>query len=339
MKKFFALLLAVIMVLTMAACGEKKPAATGNEGELPTIEAKLATIYSATHPMGITAQRFADLVSEATDGKFTITVYNSEQLGAMSDAYDSLTMGMIEFDIAPFSESAKRWAPAGIIEAPYIFESRELCIKFLKDASFETIKNGLTENIGVTPIGSFYAGTRHMTTSNTSFTTPEELKAANLKIRASGTYTTAAVQLMGAAATPMALSEVYMALSNNTVDGQENPATTILANKFYEVQKYLIKTGHIVQPQAILVNSKFFASLPEEYQTIVLNAAAQAAEEANVLFCEKEDADIEKLASEECGMTVVEVDKDAFIAAAEAYHKENIEVWGQDLYDAIMALK
>ena len=79
MKKFFALLLAVIMVLTMAACGEKKPAATGNEGELPTIEAKLATIYSATHPMGITAQRFADLVSEATDGKFTITVWKPQQ--------------------------------------------------------------------------------------------------------------------------------------------------------------------------------------------------------------------------------------------------------------------
>lgn len=351
MKRFLSMLLAGSMIFTLAACGKKAaeptpPAPSGNvetaapqEKDLPTVNAKIATIFSATHPLGITAQRFSDLVAEKSDGKFAVTVFFSEQMGAMSEAFDSTTQGMLEFDIAPFSEPAKRWPAAGIIEAPYIFSSLEHCIKFLQDDSFNAIRDGLTENVGVTPIGSFYAGTRHMTTKNTSFTTPDEVKAAGLKIRASGTYTTAAVQLMGAAATPMALSEVYMALSNGTVDGQENPASTIYSNKFYEVQNYLLKTGHIVQPQAIFVNSAFFSSLPEEYQQIVTEAAQEAAEEANTLCIEKEEADINTLAGAECGMTVVEVDKDAFIAAAADYHSENMEQWGQEMYDAIMALK
>lgn len=338
MKRFLVMIIVLALMLTSAACGAKGPEETAqNTEELEAMEAKLATIYPANHPMGMTAKYFADLVAERTDGKFKINIYYSEQLGSMPEAFDSLELGMIEFDMAPFSEPAKRWAPAGIVESPYIFESREHCIKFINDKAFDIIVNGLTDNVGVTPLGTFYAGTRHMTTSKTPFTTPEELRNAKLKIRASGVYTTAAIELMGATATPMALSEVYIGLQNGTVDGQENPATTILSNKFYEVQDYLIKTGHIVQPQAIFVNSKYFASLPEAYQSVIRECAQEAAEYANELFIEQEDNAIKEL--EEKGMTIIEADIDAFIEVAADYHKENIKSWGQELYDAIAALR
>lgn len=341
MKRFIISFVILSLMLSITACSQTKVGDLSLEDKVAEpsqeMKAKIATIFSSTHPMGKTAQHFADLVAERTDGKFQITVYTSEQLGNMAEAFDSVVLGMIEFDMAPYSEAGKHWAPSGIVEIPYMFASREHCMRFIKDEAFNIIVDGLTENVGITPLSSFYAGTRHTTTTKTPFTTPKELKDAKLKIRASGTYTTIAVELMGAAATPMALSEVYIGLQNGTVDGQENPAHTILSSKFYEVQDYLIKTGHIIQPQGIFVNTEYFNSLPEDYKKIIYECAIESSEYANTLFVEQEDEAFKEL--EKNGMKIIDADIASFMDIASDYHKKNMDSWGQELYDAIKAVK
>jgi TRAP-type C4-dicarboxylate transport system substrate-binding protein len=135
----------------------------------------------------------------------------------------------------------------------------------------------------------------------------------------------------------MAFSEVYLALQQGVVDGQENPAVAITSMKFFEVQKYLIKTGHIAQGNHIFVSEKVFKTLPEDIQKAILEAGQETADWVNEQAFALEDKLLKELV--EKGMTIVEPDREAFIKAAQPLYDEYESQWGEGLLEDIRAIK
>lgn len=175
-----------------------------------------------------------------------------------------------------------------------------------------------------------------MTTGKVAVKSPADTKG--LKIRCPDQPMFVGVVIsMGATPTPMALSEVYLALQQGVVDGQENPVATINSMKFFEVQKYLSKTGHIAQGNHIFVSDKTLKKLPPEFQKVVLEAGQATADWVNKQAFELEDKLISELQSK--GMTVIEPDREAFIKAAQPIYAEYEDKWGKGLLEKIRAIK
>jgi len=226
-----------------------------------------------------------------------------------------------------------RLEPAwGLIAGQYVFKDAESMFKVLSGPIGEEIRNRLITKRNIRVLGIGYLGARHLT-ANKPIYRPEDLKG--LKIRIPNIpLRKASFNAWNAAPTPMAFSEVYLALKQGVVDGQENPLPQIIAAKFYEVQKYLILTGHALNPEILLISEKKFQSLPEEYRNILLEGAnvfkETSFEEYNTLKYEL----LEKLLDE--GMIVMKPDIEAFREAVKDVPYQFEEEWGEGLYEKVL---
>jgi tripartite ATP-independent transporter DctP family solute receptor len=204
--------------------------------------------------------------------------------------------------------------------------------KVLSGPIGEEIRNRLITKRDIRVLGIGYLGARHLT-ANKPIYKPEDLKG--LKIRIPNIpLRKASFIAWNAAPTPMAFSEVYLALKQGVVDGQENPLPQIIAAKFYEVQKYLILTGHALNPEILLISEKKFQNLSEEYRNILLEGAKifeeTSFEEYNTLKYEL----LEKLLDE--GMIVMKPNIEEFREAVKDIPYQFEEEWGEGLYEKVL---
>ncbi len=302
-----------------------------------TAHYRLATIQPPDSPLGKTATKFADLVKEKSNGSVIIDVFPASQLGNEKDIIDGVEMGTIDFTLAGTAEWAKRVKAMKIFEAPFVYRDREHLLNFYSSQAGQDVIAQLTQKSGVRSLGFLYYGTRNVTTGKLAAKTPAEFAGAKLRCPDQPLYVET-VKAMGANPTPMAFSEVYLALQQGAVDGQENPPATIVNMKFYEVQKYMIKTGHIIAGVMVWTKDSFFSKLPTETQKVISAAATEAMAWGNDYAFKLEDEYLGKL-GQEFGMTIIEPDKEAFMKAAQplldSYEKE----WGKGLLGKVRAVK
>ena len=165
---------------------------------------------------------------------------------------------------------------------------------------------------------------------------PEDMKGMKLRVPPAPLFLMF-TKSVGANATPIAFAEVYLALQQGTVDGQENPLPTIMAKKFYEVQSHIMLTGHITESLLVIVGNHVWSKLDDDekkvFNEVLIQAAAKATDQIR--------ASEQKLADEfrKLGKNVVEVDRAAFRAAALPLHNDGSGGWSQAEYDALQALK
>lgn len=158
-----------------------------------------------------------------------------------------------------------------ILELPYLFENREQVVKFQEsEAALELVKSIEKNNIKL--IAFYENGFRQMTNNTRPILTPEDVKGLAMRTPENPAQMETFKQL-GAIVTPMASTELYSALQQGVVDGQENPLQNIVSNKFNEVQKYLSITNHIYNSGYVIINNDFFNALPQDLQAIILEAA------------------------------------------------------------------
>jgi len=184
-------------------------------------------------------------------------------------------------------------------------------------------------------VGSTYYGKRHVTTGSKAVNTVDDMKGLKLRIPEVDTFR-AMAEAWGARPTPLNFSELYLALSQGAVDGQENPLPTIQSAKFNEVQKYLILTGHVITPRLIVINENAWAALDAK-QRQVLKASLEAngqIQDAEILAQEGKLADTFKAG----GMTVIQPDVESFrkpvLAALPAKFESK---WGKGLWEKLAA--
>lgn len=269
---------------------------------------------------------FAKEVKEKSNGKIEISIYPSAQLGDDRVMLKQLKDGALDFTLGESARFQIFYPEAEVFALPYMIPNFDIAKKAVLETEFgKNLFKKINKELGVSVLSVAYNGTRQ-TTSNKAINSIEDMKGLKLRVPNAATNL-AFAKYVGASPTPMAFSEVYLALQTNSVDGQENPLPTIQAQKFYEVQKYLALTNHILNDQLYLVSNETFAELPKDLQKVVQDASAKAAEYHTKLFVDGEKELVDFFKSK--GVTVTMPDAKPFKAALKPYYDEYLQKNGE----------
>lgn len=297
---------------------------------------KWAHVYETSEPFHTESIWAAEEIAKRTDGRYKIDVFPASQLGKEADINQGLKLGTVDIIISGSSFAAREYPPIGVTYYPYTFRDPAHLIAYTKSDVFKKLAAGYEQASGGNHITAVtYYGTRH-TTSNRPIAKCADM--AGLKIRVPDVPAYLAMpRACGANTTPIAFAEVYLALQNGTVEAQENPLTTIEAKKFYEVQKNISLTGHIVDHLNTVVSGMLWAKLSDEDKKIFTEVMQEAAERSTKIIEERETALVDKF--KERGLTVTEVDRSDFEKTV--IEKVSFEEFGYDKADweAIRAVK
>ncbi len=225
----------------------------------------------------------------------------------------------------------------GGLAQPYLFRDQEHLRKVLDGEIGKEINEQISKNAGATVLGWWDRSPRNLT-ARKEIKTPEDLGGMKLRTPEIANILDS-WKALGANPTPMAFTELFTALEQKVVDGQENPVDLVYTNKFYEVQTHIMKTEHLIAPFVLMVNSKKLESLPPDLQKAIKDAAVEAGKFQSEVTKKSEQEYFKKL--QEAGMKVVEVDKTLFAKKLEASKVEEkyAEKWAPDLLKRVREVK
>lgn len=338
--KVVALLLALMMLAVVAAgCGGQKAADNSGDAKTPdadkTINLKVGHVLAPTHPYHLGLTKFSELVSEKTGGKVKVDVFPSSQLGNEREMIEALQMGTLDMTLvstAPLAGFSNKFL---VFDLPFIFQTREQAYKVVDGPIGTDIMQSLQQN-GIVGLGYWENGFRNLTNSKRPVVKPEDAKGLKIRTMENKIHM-ASFKAVGADPTPMAFGELYTALQQKTVDGQENPLAIIYTSKFYEVQKYLSMTGHFYAASPLLVSKAVWDKLPADAQKALQEAAIEARDYERGLIQESDQKLLDEV--KKLGMEVAEVDKAEWIKAMEPVYQEYEPQIGKDLIEQIKNTK
>lgn len=259
----FTLLLASILA---AGCGG--PSAGG---DAKTI--KVANYFADDHPQNVALrEKFKPMVEAKTD--LRVQIYGNSRLGAEKEFYDGVRNGTIEMGIPGMIMQADI-PKMGIPELPFIFKGLDHAHEVLKGPLGEELTADLEKEHGVKALAWSANGMR-MFSSNKPLRSMEDFRGFRLRMPNIPNYI-AFGKALGANVTPMPISEVFTALEQGVVDGQDNPIATLRASGWYEVQSYVLESNHMFSPNLYIINSQFWNRLSPREQEVIAEAAKESA--------------------------------------------------------------
>jgi TRAP-type transport system periplasmic protein len=294
-----------------------------------------ATVLPSSHPSVAMMDRVARQVREETAGAVEIQTFPAGQLGSSRDVIESTSSGAIQMVDEGAAQFGQFVAQFSILEAPYIWRDPQHMRRVLTSPLLDEMNSTLVTKRSMRAIGATYYGKRHLTSGSKAINTVEDLKGFKLRIPEVDTFR-AMAQAWGASPTPLNIGELYLALSQGAVDGQENPLPTIQSNKFFEVQKYLVLTGHIITPRLIVVNEDAWQGLSAKARQALQSAVATQSlvQDNDILAQESKLVDTFKAG----GMTVILPDVESFRRPVLARLPAQFESkWGKGLWERIVA--
>ena len=298
---------------------------------------KWAHVYETAEPYHTEALWAAEEIKKRTSGRYEIGVFAASQLGNENQINEGLGLGTVDIIYTGTSFAGSIHKPLAISGAPFMLRDFNHWKAYRDGKLFRDIAKGYEDKTKHKIIALTYYGER-MVTANKEIRKPEDMKGMKLRVPPAPLYLML-TKSVGANATPIAFAEVYLALQQKTVDGQENPLPTIMAKKFYEVQTHVMLTGHITESLLTIVGTGVWAKLSDADKKVFEEVLAQAAAKAS----DEIRASEQKIADElrKLGKTVVMVDREAFRQAAVSLHNDASAGagWSRAEYDALQALK
>jgi TRAP-type transport system periplasmic protein len=288
------------------------------------------------HPVGQLLRRWGDNLNKQTNGAFIVQVHGGGVLGSGRTAPEGVSLGTLESYWVDPAEYASFNQALNILSAPYMWSDRKVLQKAVQDPSIIEPLYGPVIKKGIRCLCIGYSGTRMLTTKNTPAKKPEDLKGLRIRVPEVPVFRDM-VASWGATPTPIPMAEIFTSLQGGMVDGQENPYPQILSNRFYEVQKYLIHTSHIVQTGSIIFSEQLFQKQPKEFQKILFETAQDAVDWYLAFLTSDEGKMLEQLKG--YGMTVVEPDVKAFREATNKIFDKYDPIWTKALRDKIQNYK
>lgn len=277
------------------------------------------------------ADKFKELIEQRTNCAFTFLIFQGGVLGDSKQMLEQNRLGTLEISVGS-SDLADLFPPYGAIELPFIIRDRAHAVAVLDGPIGKKLNEDMIKAKGVRALGYGELGWRHITNSVRPISTPDDLKGLKIRVPPNK-LRIRTFEAFGSAALPMAFQELYTALQQRVVDGQENPLSTVWAGSFFEVQKYLSLTNHIYSPVYPIVSERAFQKLAPELQKLVLDTAQEVAvwhrEESD-----KADKDLVKKLQEK-GMQVNTAKPADFQQQAAKIWAEFAAPIGQELIDAI----
>ena len=287
MKRLLSVLLAGGLICSLAACSgssqtstttaaattaaateaaaQETPAATATSDEKVNIV--FGIVDSEEQATYKAAVKFKEAVEAESNGNITIDIYPNGTLGGDTDSAEGVSQGTMQMACpvtSAFTAYDDKW---GIFDMPFIFDSAEICFKAMDgELGQELAKTLDSQNIKI--LGYAYNGARSVTNNKRPINTPDDLAGIKIRVMESPTYIDL-FNTLGANATPMAYSELFTGLQQNTVDAEENSPDNVYKAKFYEVQKYYSLTEHVHSPFGMIISKDFYEGLPADYQQII----------------------------------------------------------------------
>ncbi len=299
-------------IKTLAAAGVVALGALAGLGSAPVHaqqKLKWAHVYETNEPFHTESVWAAEEIKKRTNGKFEIQVFPASSLGKETDINQGLTLGTVDMIISGPSFAARTYPRLGIAYYPFIFRDGDHLVAYSKSPVFQEMVNEFRAKTGIQITAYAYYGARH-TTSQKPFTNCAGMKGLKIRVPDVPAYR-ATPEACGANPTPIAFAEVYLALQNGTVEAQENPLTTIEAKKFFEVQKAIMLTGHIVDGLVTQIAPHVWNKLTDAEKKIFTEVTQQAAVRTTAQIKKREAELVDEFKKK--GLQVVQVDRKSFV--------------------------
>ncbi len=297
---------------------------------------KWAHVYEVGEAYHKQALWAADEIRKRSNGKYQIEVFPASQLGKETDINQGLTLGTVDIIYTGMAFAGRAYPPMSIASGPFIFRDYAHWQAFRNSAVFKDLAAQYEAKTGGHHVAGYtYYGQRHLT-ANKPVAKPDDMKGMKLRVP-DAPLMMMFPKAVGANPTPIAFAEVYLALQNGTVDAQENPLPTIDAKKFYEVQKYIVLTGHITESLVTVVGSGTWGKLSADDRKLFGEVLWEASTRATNEIAQAEAALVSDF--EKRGKTVLKVDRTPFIQSVQKAVTAPDAPWPKDLYDRVQALK
>lgn len=344
MKKLLALFLVVTTSLSMTACGNKtapapsvapasSPASSagGASSEVAPDKAYTMNIGSAvtsTNPSTIALQSFKEAVAKRTNGGIKVEIFADSALGGESDLLEQVTNGSLEGCMQMGAANWESMNPeVDVALLPFLFTSLQSAREAWGGEFGKQFAAELIEPTGCKVLSIWESGYRHMTNNIKPIVTPGDIKGVKFRTN-ENSMKVAMYDALDASVVIMPFADVYTALQNGTIGGQENPLSNIYSASLQDVQKYLSLTGHMYDAAPLVCNAEWFNALPAEYQTILMEEAANARE---VELKENDESKYLELLKT-AGIQVNEVDAAAFQARMTDVWQKYIDAYERGQY-------
>jgi len=269
---------------------------------------KWAHVYETSEPYHTESVWAAEEIKKRSNGKFDIQVFPASTLGKETDINQGLTLGTVDMIISGPSFAARTYPRFGIAYYPFIFRDGDHLIAYSKSPVFQEMVKEFREKTGIQVTAYTYYGARH-TTAQKAFTNCAGMKGIKIRVPDVPAYR-ATPEACGANPTPIAFAEVYLALQNGTVEAQENPLTTIEAKKFFEVQKAIMLTGHIVDGLTTQIAPHLWNRLSDAEKKLFTDVTQEAAVRATAKIKSREAELVDEFKKK--GLQIVQVDRKSF---------------------------
>lgn len=277
-KKVLAIFLALATGFCLFGCGQNNASndnATkpNDEDSNPTYTLRVALTVGVDNPRYIAlSEVFKPEVEEKTGGAVTVELYPSSQLGTDTETTEAVMLGNLEM-AAP---SSSIWVPFddrfAVLDLPYLFTSLDAAHAALQGGEVGNTLNAWAEELNVHVLSWGDSGFRGLTNNRGPVYSPEDLKGLKLRCM-ENSYHLAAFESWGVNPTPMAYSELFTALQQGTVDGQDNGAVLSYTDGMYQAQEYFTSLDHILSGNCFIINKELWDGMPEEYRNIITEAA------------------------------------------------------------------
>lgn len=298
------------------------------------IVIKIAHVSQEGVPIDVASKKLGEMLSEKTGGRITVDVFPASALGNNTELLEQLQMGTLEMAISSVAFLGAFTDSTALLDLPYLFQSNEAAEEVLDGEVGQTIFQNL-EPAGFKGMTWMATGWRHVT-ANKEIHTPEDMKGLKVRVMENQMHIDH-FNALGASAVPMAFSELYTALQNGTMDSQENPFANIDGNRLYEVQKYIVKTGHIYDTSPLLASKVWWDGLSASDQELIQSCVDEMIVFERQISAENEAELEEKLGNNGTNTVIILTDEErlAFREAAQPVYDKYVPNIGQDMVDII----
>jgi len=293
---------------------------------------RISISTSQNSHQGIAIDTFAQEVEKRTEGRYKIQTFYNGALGGERESIESVQLGTQELAFSSTGPVPNFVPETKILDVPFLFRDKAHARAVLDGPIGDELLTKF-DSKGFKALAWAENGFRHMTNSKRAVNTPDDLKGLKMRTMENPVHITA-YKALGIITTPMAFPEVFTALQQGTVDGQENPLPVIMSAKFDQVQKHLSLTGHVYSPAIFVMNKAAFDKLSDADKKAFIEAAREGTKANRARVDEDEEKGVADLRSK--GMEVVEnVDKSQFVTALSSAAANFEKEFGKDRLDAI----
>ncbi len=336
-KKWFLFIGCLVLALAVATGCNGGGTGDGEDGVADSgqkVTIRIAHTEAEDRTVNLAANEFKQWIEAESGGNITVEVYpNGSISGSDADLAEAAAMGTIEIAFSATSALTNYSEKFGILDMPYLFDTPQNYFAAV-DGDLGAALNETLNGTGLKILGFSFNGIRNTTNNVRPITQPADFKGIKMRVMQSPTHI-ATFKALGANATPMSFGEIYTGLQQGTVEGQDNAASLIYAQQFYEVQKYLSLTEHNYGSMAFIANEGWYNGLSQENRALVDEGVKKyILDWERQTELENNDSFIKQL--EDKGMivnTITPENHTKFVEAVQPVYAEFTDTFGQDLFD------